>query len=60
MKRKPYVQSDVNTLSIREAKGIAGVSRTTLCNWISEDRFNYERQINRYVLIDKTTFMRFI
>jgi len=60
MKRKPYVQSNFDTLSIREAKGIAGVSRTTLYNWINEERFKSEKQINGYVLIDKVTFMDFI
>lgn len=60
MKRGPYVKSDIDTLSIREAKGIAGVSRTTLYTWMKENRFSYERLLNNQVLIDKESFFNYI
>lgn len=60
MKYGPYAKSDFDTLTIREALGIAGISRPTLYAWLAKDYFKAERQVNGYVLIDKESFMNYI
>lgn len=60
MSRKSYVKTDIDTLSIKEACGIADVTRQTMYNWMNQNRFIYEKKINGYVLIDKVSFFNFI
>lgn len=60
MKRNPYVKSDVDTLSLREAREIAGVSKQTLYTWMERGHFNAKRQTNGYVLIEREGFLNYI
>lgn len=60
MQRKPYVKTNSQNLSINEAREIAEVSRQTIFKWLSNDRFEYEKKANGYVLIDKESFVDYI
>lgn len=60
MKRKPYVKSTLETLSIKEAMGIADVSRQTIYNWMDTKKFEFEQKPNRQVLINKNSFMKHV
>lgn len=60
MKRKSYVRTDFDNLSIKEACGIADVSRMTILRWMRDKKFPFEKKVNGYVLIDKESFLEFI
>ena len=60
MERGPYVKSDSETLSIRDAKKIAGVSRTTIYSWMKSGNFDYERRYNNQVAIVKVSFLKYL
>lgn len=60
MKRKPYVKTDFDNLSIREACGIAGVSRMTILRWMRGSKFVTTKRKNGQVLIDKQSFMNYL
>ena len=60
MERGPYVKSDAETLSIRDAKSIAGVSRTTVYSWMKNGKFDFERRYNNQVAIIKVSFLKYL
>lgn len=60
MTRKTYVKTDFDNLSIKEACGIADVSRMTILRWMRDKKFTFEKKVNGYVLIDKESFFQFI
>ena len=60
MERGPYVKSDSETLSIRDAKKIAGVSRKTIYSWMKSGNFDYERRYNNQVAIVKVSFLKYL
>ena len=60
MQRKPYVKSGIDTLSIKEACNIADVTRMTMLRWTRDKHFTFEKKVNVYVLIGKSSFLRFL
>lgn len=55
-----YVKTDENTLSIRQAVELSGVSRQTISLWIKDRKFLVNVLLNGYKLIDRESFMKFI
>ena len=58
--RRPYVKATEDTITIRQAMEISGVSRTTLDKWIKKYKITTYRQLNNQLLINKEVFLYFI
>jgi len=60
MQRTPYVKTTEDTISIRQAMEISGVSRTTLDKWFKSGKIKTYRKLNNQLLVDKVSFDQFI